>query len=692
MTQTTTALPDPETAAAESRAAQVTFLDLHRPGLPPDTYTVRMSQDVTVRGTGLQTFATARRFTVAGERLVLAPADVVAAFPPDASLGDHADVLPHVVLDRATAPWDYSADRTTPGDGPPWLALLLLTGQEDLAGTITATDFTRQYRAPAGGPDAATVWAHLLDPGTGWLRPLPADPGAALVVARVQRAAATLDGAFTDVTGAVEALLDRSRSPQVVTVGDLKAASTGPVHWPGLQVDPAQHADTDPVTVIDVERGLLTAVLPTEAGLRLLTHVRRPEDATGAPLGTEHAVVLGARLPQRNGSSTVHLVSVEGRYRDGTFDDGGAPDGDYLRLVSLTSWRFACVDPQGDFTGLLRGLDRAPAALRLPARPDGAGETYLSAGFVPLPHRTRVSGTTVSWYRGPLLPCPEPGDVALPVATADALTRYDPALGLFDVSYSAAWELGRLLALQSPQVSTALYAWKRAHAQAVGSAGAWLLHPQWMPDAAQDAAALPPDVVSWFAQLRLLRPVPYRYLVPDDTMLPPESIRFVELDHAWSDCLVDGAFGIGRLTGTLSTVDQLQKALLVDAVPTHPAVTGFLLRSSVVPGWPGLLVDAYAAGNGPGPGARLEPLRVDRLGSGVLLCLFAGQVATVQVHLRPETLHFGTAGLPGGWSGPDGTVDPVRLAGVLGLTSPFSAADLVAGVPRVTFRAAGGPG
>jgi hypothetical protein len=50
----------------------------------------------------------------------------------------------------------------------------------------------------------------------------------------------------------------------------------------------------------------------------------------------------------------------------------------------------------------------------------------------------------------------------MPVAVADALTRYDPSTGMLDVSYAAAWEIGRLLALRSKSFSAALYNWKRS--------------------------------------------------------------------------------------------------------------------------------------------------------------------------------------------------------------------------------------
>jgi hypothetical protein len=54
----------------------------------------------------------------------------------------------------------------------------------------------------------------------------------------------------------------------------------------------------------------------------------------------------------------------------------------------------------------------------------------------------------------------------VPIASPDQATFFDPTTGMFDVSYSAAWTLGRMLALQDTAFSTALYSWKRGLTQA----------------------------------------------------------------------------------------------------------------------------------------------------------------------------------------------------------------------------------
>src|SRR5262245_33686693 len=83
------------------------------------------------------------------------------------------------------------------------------------------------------------------------------------------------------------------------------------------------------------------------------------------------------------------------------------------------------------------------------ARPHGA-ESFHAAGE-----------KAVSWYRGPLVPLylgRQTGYEFRPAA--DAALRYDPLQGMMDVTYAAAFQLGRLLALQDRHFAISLYAYR----------------------------------------------------------------------------------------------------------------------------------------------------------------------------------------------------------------------------------------
>lgn len=175
---------------------------------------------------------------------------------------------------------------------------------------------------------------------------------------------------------------------------------------------------------------------------------------------------------------------------------------------------------------------------------------------------------------------------------------------------------------------------------------------------------LPASLAGWLARLMLLQGVTVNYLVPDEAMLPPESIRFFYVDMSWVDALVDGAFSIGRNLTTAAdsashAVDRAVRptvhAAVRDAAPSvraaafgvEPAapslevVSGFLLRSKVVQAHRGLGVTAYA--QGAAPTEPLTVLRLEQLGaqSDTIVCLVDGDAVQLDLHEPPESLHYG---------------------------------------------------
>jgi hypothetical protein len=551
-----------------TQGGKIEFIQFHQPALKDDTYTLTVTQRIQTNESGAAkkiapaSFTATRRFAVAGERFTLKPEDVEAVFPPEDSLGDHSNVLPHVILGRSTRPWERVSDAAR--EDAPWLALLLFTDEEK--------------------PD-----------------------------------------------------------PQVITLGQLQSTPASQAKFPALALETGQHAD-DKVTVIDVKQSLLQTLLPTVDELALLAHVRLRKDSAGNVTGDELAVVICNRLPAKGAASTAHLVSLERRYKGASFDYQGAKPDEFIRLVSLRSWRFSCLPDQPRFKDLLLDLDRSTTAPRLPSDEPAAAKKYLAAGGVPLPHFMRGGDTTVSWYHGPLAPDSDTPTSALPARSSDELTRYDTTTGLFDISYAAAWELGRLLALQSKQLSVSLYNWKRANAQQQLQAEQQLLFPHLPPQGTTAATTsmqvlIPADIATWFDGLSLLQGVPFNYLLPDERMLKSESIRFFRLDRFWVECLLDGAFSIGRVTDADHEQDQAR--LGGPSSNGYEKVSGIVLRSSVVAGWPSLLVDAFDEPDPSKGGTRLKQLRFERLSSGILICLYEGDLGRVEIHQQPEALHFG---------------------------------------------------
>jgi hypothetical protein len=187
--------------------------------------------------------------------------------------------------------------------------------------------------------------------------------------------------------------------------------------------------------------------------------------------------------------------------------------------------------------------------------------------------------------------------------------------------------------------------------------------------------------MSFLAHLRLLVGVPFDYLVPDAAMLPEESIRFLHLDRSWTDRLVDGVLAVGAVgsreqahhhnagPALAALLDTLEPAVrlaqrglgpLTPATPqeppaadTDPALTGFLLRSALVAGWPQLEVRAYRSS------LKLPLLRLERLSTAIVVALFVGVPDRVELEEPHHGMQLGVQARGNGLlaidpRGPDG--------------------------------------
>lgn len=181
-----------------------------------------------------------------------------------------------------------------------------------------------------------------------------------------------------------------------------------------------------------------------------------------------------------------------------------------------------------------------------------------------------------------------------------------------------------------------------------------------------DDTAMPAGLRNWLVRLRLLEGVPFANLVADSELLPAESIRWFYLDRRWTDALVQGSLSVG----TVNSDDRIHLEAQYNAIRaeldteernqrraegatrkkgTPGPISGFLLRSRAVSGWPGLHVRAFNVDPEEGDEARFEDddprrirlLRLERLAPAVLLCLFDGIPKVVHIEEPRQGIQFG---------------------------------------------------
>lgn len=226
-------------------------------------------------------------------------------------------------------------------------------------------------------------------------------------------------------------------------------------------------------------------------------------------------------------------------------------------------------------------------------------------------------------------------------------------------------------------------------------------------DRDDDDSAMPAELRSWLVRLRLLEGVPFANLVADSELLPQESIRWFYVDRRWTDALVQGALSVG----TVNTDDRAHLDAQYPAVRAEldteernvrrasgsarlsgsaGPVSGFLLRSRAVAGWPAIHVRAFSTDPVGGDTAavaedepgRMRLLRLERLAPAVLLCLFDGIPTVVHVEEPRQGVQFG--------------FDTTATTGGMKATLQPRDRDTFADLPRqpisIRFRSGGAPG
>jgi len=432
-------------------------------------------------------------FTVDAPRFALPADQLLSTYPPANGNGAYSERLPQVVLKRRTLPWERA-----PGTGAdaalPWLALVVIAQGE---GTLSPEVDVAQCVTPgvtlAGAADVTQgvyleVTKTVVDAVFPTKEDLPLlchvrqvdlsdtelalgddDGWMAVVLANRLPWPASADPTTTGGSGQPAAAPVRYLACLVNLEGQLAALPDVAEEEAGtfVPVDAIAHFDVYADAFADPDSLAMAqpAAGPPRAGSgarpAIVARSTLSDTWATAPAAAAAPTALGIdagravrELMGRPWRTPVAAVTAEQTYR----------------FPVLTHWQFT-VDGEPPFEGLMQALDvallgslpdldpQAPPAPR-PA-PDVA-----ATGHVGLAHLTRRGDQATAWYRGPLAPRPTERDSStatdgpLPVAHAsDQLRRVTPD-GREDLTYAAAFEIGRLLALSQPSVVAALMRWR----------------------------------------------------------------------------------------------------------------------------------------------------------------------------------------------------------------------------------------
>ncbi|MBD5542765.1 MAG: hypothetical protein HDR01_00615 [Lachnospiraceae bacterium] len=164
--------------------------------------------------------------------------------------------------------------------------------------------------------------------------------------------------------------------------------------------------------------------------------------------------------------------------------------------------------------------------------------------------------------------------------------------------------------------------------------------------------------VDTLSKYSLLYEIPFIYLVPDEKLLPKETLKFFELDPYWIQSLLDGACSIGRNTlydyshdeamiqvayrCAMEHNTQVRRELVPERIhkeegrKTGSIYSGFLLHSQMVSDYNGLEVTGEDE-----KGNELSLVRLEHLSDMVMFGIFGGTLHKVKIAQPKESLHLG---------------------------------------------------
>jgi len=646
----------------------LTLTDHLKPGIEAGVYTIEAEHAVA----GVKEApapSASRTFTVQGPRFTLDPTDVHALYPPADAAGRFGDTLPHVALATRTLPWERARVEAAP-DTVPWLALLVLDAAEPGAATAMTVEALLKSAGDVHVPQLKTV-SDVESKMTCQTLELPLALFQAVVP---RRAELPLLAHTRDVDTSAQAgdgdsgqfaLVVANRFPAAAAGGTRNVAHLVSLEGHDALLD-ATPGGPDRVRLVSLLSWGFTATPDAddagETFAQLAAGVARPR------AGERQDLALGLPFDEaasRHAPSPPPPADPNRRVAD-RLADGYVPVAYHLPTGQDTvAWYRGPFTPQPDapVKDAARPFPTASAGLVYDAETgifDVSLATAWSVGRAMALADRAFTVELIRFRRG------AHRLVDLVLAGLESVHLVNPP-NLEAIAREGLIEQRFLERLQADLAAHVAGVSSGKTAPATGLAPGAAALPADPVDAVKallerdDLQTLVTDEVTgdlgpiagWLARLMLLENVPFAYLVPHPELLPIESARFFEVDGNWVGALVDGALSAGVQSSRDSWFQRVVQQIAPDAALRRLGagagrMSGLLVRSALVSGWPGLTVEATANG------APTPLLRSELMAPSVLLCLFDGVPDTVRLRSPHQTLHFGTEG---------GVVHPRKLDG-----------------------------
>ncbi|CAL1698578.1 unnamed protein product [Somion occarium] len=417
---------------------QMQLYSFYTPGLATGLYDIDTVQQIDASGQK-KAISVSQSFLVTAPRFSIDASLIHSTFPLS-GVTAHPNILPHIVFNDPHLPWQTEIGRTSEDDSMriPWLAVVAFE-QSELKMTPEDTVFPSGFQ---GDPPAQsfTLSCNMT------LQ--------TLTQAGLRCAVPDLKESFDQESALPETNVDVI-FPKMDLFLSLFSDSANP---PSIDVDRYKYLAH--ARQVNTTHMADAGVLDEGTFSIIFSHRTGPLFSKGAP----------STIPK---PCVVHVVSLDMVNQMPT----AAPDGsERAALISLYSWTYDCLPPETiNFEDVMRAVGKnsdvfgTPKGIRdkagkgLPSGVQTRIQDRIDDGYTLLRYRVQTGEETVALTRGPLTPRrvqnPEVVDNVwfdVHSNTGEDLQIIDTALGLIDISYCTAWQLGKSLAIADQAFCAAL--------------------------------------------------------------------------------------------------------------------------------------------------------------------------------------------------------------------------------------------
>ena len=603
--------------AGKERKVSLRLVDYRLPALKAGQYEIRVEQGVRKAGQIQETFPSkVQSFYVGGCRFAWKKEMVVNTYPPRGSTGSFTNALPHVVLADSMLPWErqYGAEEKTP-----WLALFLLRRDEiepgengDGTRSMPVDEFCRQAAGVARpalekepGVDGASLCSVLTMSADIYRAILPSEEELCLLC----------HGRDTELSGRTEDFGNCADEGGFSVIMANRMPGTGEYTGYLVSLEGAEALEKTEAGKVQLLCMDSFTFHSTEAEAEDFYHMavmllQNNRGSVDFGSGMEEDCADGYCLVRcHTGDGTVERK----RFR-GMLKPVGAEDTqDELSMRTAVSMGRMLALGQSDFiTGMLQYRERMSELVSRMMRLRDAGDVQKSG----------ESGLADS------------RDVFRAIRGVD-----DSIMNLLRPVSKEQWldGGGKRMERRRPEAVYGVNRWMEEEPYKTGRRRAdevcrCLENGRNL----KMAGAEEPEMIlnQWLENLLLLKGLPFACLLPTEKLIPPESVRFFQVDKAWLLSMASGAAGIGENSRKQEGVTQNLYNSWKQRIEREKRY-GVLLRSHMLRLWKNMAV--YVCDEA---GKEVEPLRMERLSEDILLILSDVPLAALKLREPSEGIRM----------------------------------------------------